>query len=202
MARLANARQILTEFRKDNDGATAVELAFVAPVLFVVLIGIIELSMGMYINTVVEGSLKDAARLGLTGQIQAGTSNDQALVDIVNEATANLLELTTDDVEALVYENFADVGTGEDFTDLDGNGTWTAGPFTHGGNDYPAGEPWDEVNGNGAWDEDFGVAGLGSQGDIVLYTVTYNWNLMTGQLIPILDGVIPMDASIVVRNEP
>ncbi|WP_334127811.1 TadE/TadG family type IV pilus assembly protein [Sneathiella sp.] len=196
-------RRITRAFLQDSMGATAVELALIAPVLILFLIGVIELSVAMFINTVVEGSLKDASRLGLTGQIQKGSSNTQALVDMLNEASLGLLDLTTDDVSILVYENFAQVGQGEEYTDLDGNGEWTPGPYTHSdGTIYPDGEPWIEVNGNGVYDEDFGVAGMGAQGDIVLYTVTYSWNFLSGQLIPILDGLIPMRASIVIRNEP
>jgi Flp pilus assembly pilin Flp len=196
-------RKVAKAFAQDSLGATAVELALIAPLLIVFLIGIIELSMAMFINTVVEGSLKDASRLGLTGQIQQGSSNTQALVDMLNEASLGLVDLTTDDISILVYENFAQVGQGEEFTDLDGNGEWTSGPYTHtDGTVYPDGEPWVEVNGNGIYDADFGVAGMGAQGDIVLYTVRYNWNFLSGQVIPILNGLIPMRASIVIRNEP
>ncbi|MEX0583425.1 MAG: TadE/TadG family type IV pilus assembly protein, partial [Sneathiella sp.] len=63
-------RKVVRAFARDKAGTTAVELAMIAPVLITVLVGIIELSMAMFINTVVEGSLKDASRLGLTGQIQ------------------------------------------------------------------------------------------------------------------------------------
>ena len=171
-------------------------------IIFLILFGIIELSMGMYINTVVEGSLREASRLGLTGQIQQGTSNDQAIVDMINDATVGLLSLTTADVSMKVYENFESVGKGEEYVDLNGDGDWTPGPLTHDGTDYPAGEPWTEVNGNGTWDADLGEAGLGAQGDIVLYTVTYNWNFLSGEMIPILDGIIPLSASMVVQNEP
>ncbi|MEH6546566.1 MAG: hypothetical protein V7701_09075, partial [Sneathiella sp.] len=77
------------------------------------------------------------------------------------------------------------------------------GPFTApDGTIYPTGEPWTEVNGNGTYDADFGTAGLGVQGDIVLYTISYNWNFLSGEVLPILDGTIPMAASIVVQNEP
>ncbi|WP_339630244.1 TadE/TadG family type IV pilus assembly protein [uncultured Sneathiella sp.] len=196
-------RKVIRALAQDTKATTAVELAMVAPVLIIVLVGIIELSLAMFINTVVEGSLKDASRLGLTGQIQEGSSNTQALVDMLNEASLGLLGLTTADVTTLVYENFAYVGQGEEYTDLSGDGSWTPGPYTHSdGTVYPDGEPWVEVNGNGIYDEDFGVAGMGAQGDIVLYTVEYNWNFLSGQVIPILGGIIPMRASIVVRNEP
>ncbi|WP_169546085.1 TadE/TadG family type IV pilus assembly protein [Sneathiella aquimaris] len=203
MVRMLLRRRLIRQFRKNEDGATAVELAMVLPVLLLVLIGIMELSIGMFINTVVEGSLREASRLGLTGQIQEGASNDQAIVDMLNEASLGLLDLTTGNVTSLVYENFASVGKGEEFTDIDGNGVRTETSVTaEDGTVYPNGEPWTEVNGNGVWDEDFGEAGLGTQGDIVLYTVTYNWNFLSGQVIPILKGTIPMSASIVVMNEP
>ncbi len=202
MRRTRSLSRLLRRFRKDQNGATAVEMAMVAPMLFLILFGIIELSMGMYINTVVEGSLREASRLGLTGQIQQGTSNDQAIVDMINESTVGMLNLTTDDIDMKVYENFETVGKGEEYVDLDGNGDWTPGPLTHEGTDYPGGEPWTEINGNGTWDADLGEAGLGGQGDIVLYTVTYNWNFLSGQIIPVLNGTIPLSASIVVQNEP
>ncbi len=190
MLRLLSTRRILSKFRKDKDGSTAVEVAMVMPILTVVLFGIFELSMGMYVNTVVEGSLREAARLGLTGQLQAGTSNDQALVDMVNDAAMGMVNLTTDDVSTLVYESFADVGEGEDFIDLNGDGTWTDG------------EIFTDVNGNAIWDEDLGEAGLGTQGSIVLYTISYNWNFLSGSVVPFLNGTIPMTATIVVQNEP
>ncbi|MCF8467141.1 MAG: hypothetical protein K9G33_07040, partial [Sneathiella sp.] len=153
----------------------------------------IELSMGMFINSVVEGSLKDASRLGLTGQISGTTGNKQGLVDIINDATLGMIGLTTDDVTTLVYDDFASVGKGEPLViDVNGNGSW----------DEADGDTFTDVNGNLVWDEDLGVAGLGSAGSIVLYTVEYNWNFLSGQVIPILGGIIPMRASIVVRNEP
>ena len=50
-----------------------------------------------------------------------------------------------------------------------------------------------------------GAAGLGGAGDIVLYTLRYDWSLLTGLLDPLMgddNGVMQLAASIVVRNEP
>jgi len=49
-----------------------------------------------------------------------------------------------------------------------------------------------------------GVAGSGGPGAVVLYRFTYNWPLLTpliGNLIS-ESGTVPLQASIVVRNEP
>jgi len=61
-----------------------------------------------------------------------------------------------------------------------------------------------DSNGNGEWDADMGLAGLGGPNDIVVYTLRYDWPLMTELLRPLLgaDGEFPLKASIAVRNEP
>jgi Flp pilus assembly pilin Flp len=193
---------LLKRFRRDQEGTTAVELALISPVLATVLFGIIELSVAMFVNTVVEGGLRDASRVGLTGMDTGGTSREQRIADIVNEASLGMVNLTPTDIEAQIYPSFGDIGQPEPYDDINGDGTYTSTSFSHGGVSYPNGEPYEDINGSGAWEDDMGQAGLGGPGEIVLYTISYNWNLLSGQIIPILGGVIPMTASMVVRNEP
>ena len=194
--------KLLRKMLKKQDGTTAVELAMIAPVLVLILFGLIELSIGMFVNTVVEGGLRDASRIGLTGMETDGISRDQAIIDIVNEASLGMVDLKLDDISAKVYPSFGDIGMPEPFEDINGDGQYTIAPFIHGGTNYPTGEPFQDINGNGTWDDDMGEIGLGGPGEIVLYTIRYNWNFLSGQIIPILDGLIPMSASMVVRNEP
>jgi hypothetical protein len=59
-----------------------------------------------------------------------------------------------------------------------------------------------DVNGNGQWDDDMGKAGLGNPGDVVVYTVTYPWPIMTPLMKPIIGNSITLTARSVVRNEP
>lgn len=181
---------MLRRFRRDEKGATAVELALVLPVLFIILISMIDLSIAMFLNTVVEGSLKDASRIGLTGVDTGEISHAESIVNIINGNSAGLINATAGDVSSLVYPSFAEIGMPEPYVDADGDGQYTAG------------ESYTDVNGNGAWDEDMGEAGLGGPGEIVLYTLEYDWNLLSGELLPILNGIIPMSATMVVRNEP
>jgi len=183
-------KRIISKFVRDNEGTTAVELALISPVLVVVLFGIIGLSVAMFVNTVVEGGLRDASRIGLTGLEVGEGSREQAIVDIVNDASLSMVNLTTDDISSKIYPSFGDIGMPEPYIDENGDGS------------YNDGEPYEDINGNGGWDDDMGAAGLGGPGEIVLYTIRYNWNFLSGQIIPILDGVIPMSASMVVRNEP
>lgn len=188
--------------RNDNSGTTALELALIFPVIMLVVFGLIELSIGMFVNTVVEGGLRDASRIGLTGQDTGAVSREQTMVNIVNEASLGLVNAQAADVETLIYPSFEDVGMPEPFTDINGDGIFTETSFTFDGILYADGEPFSDINGNATWDEDMGETGLGEPGDIVMYTLSFNWNLLSGSLIPVLDGVIPMKASMIVQNEP
>ncbi|MBO6826778.1 MAG: pilus assembly protein [Sneathiella sp.] len=190
MKRLLLRSRLFRRFRKNQEGTTAVEVALIAPVLIVILFGLIELSVAMFINTVIEGGLRDASRIGLTGLETDGVSREQTIINIVNDASLGLVDLELGDISSLVYPSFGDIGMPEPYTDSNGDGVYTAG------------EDFDDINGNGGWDEDMGNAGLGGPGEIVLYTIRYNWNFLSGQVVPVLNGVIPMSASMVVRNEP
>lgn len=189
-------------FKRDQQGTTAVELALISPVLVTILFGIIELSVAMFVNTVVEGGLRDASRIGLTGMDTGGVSREQSISNIVNDASLGMVNLTPADITALIYPSFGDIGRPEPYDDINGDGQYTSTSFSHGGTAYPNGEPFEDINGSGVWENDMGQAGLGGPGEIVLYTIQYNWNLLSGQMIPILNGIIPMTASMVVRNEP
>jgi len=189
-------------FKRDDTGTTALELALITPVIMLIIFGMIELSIGMFVNTVVEGGLRDASRVGLTGQETGAISREQTMVNIVNEASLGLVDAQVGDVDTLIYPSFEDVGMPEPYTDINGDGIFTEDSFTFEGVLYPDGEPFSDINGNAAWDEDMGETGLGEPGDIVMYTLSYNWNLLSGSLIPVLDGVIPLTASMIVLNEP
>ncbi|WP_025899433.1 TadE/TadG family type IV pilus assembly protein [Sneathiella glossodoripedis] len=134
-------KQLIKRIRRDQRGTTAVELALISPVLATVLFGIIELSVAMFVNTVVEGGLRDASRVGLTGMDTGGTSREQRIADIVNEASLGMVNLTPSDISSLIYPSFGDIGQPEPYTDVNGDGSYTANAFTHNGVSYPDGEP-------------------------------------------------------------
>ena len=168
-------KQLVKCFKRDQQGTTAVELALISPVLATVLFGMIELSVAMFVNTVVEGGLRDASRIGLTGMDTGGVSREQSIANIVNDASLGMVNLTPSDITALIYPSFGDIGMPEPYDDINGDGQYTSSSFTHDGIAYPTGEPYEDINGSGAWEDDMGVAGLGGPGEIVLYSIRYNW---------------------------
>ncbi|MHA1535943.1 MAG: TadE/TadG family type IV pilus assembly protein [Alphaproteobacteria bacterium] len=176
-----------------NDGAAAVEFAFVAPVLLLTILGIMEVAMVLIVSTLIEGGLRDAARFGITGFVPQGMTRAEQITSIISDATIGLVKLPDIDIQTLVYPSFSEVGQPEPYTDTNGNGA------------YDIGEPFTDINVNGQWDADMGAAGVGGPGDIVLYKVKYNLPTMTPLLSTMLggaDGKVQLSASIAVRNEP
>lgn len=191
--RAARWRSALRTLLRREDGATLVEFAISIPILAVAVIGIMELSMVLFVGSMMEGGVRDAARFGITGNSSGGETREQRIIQIVSDRTLGMLELSEDDISTLVYPSFDSVGKPEPFTDnAPENGV------------YDEGEDFLDVNGNSVWDADMGATGLGGPGDIVLYRIDAEWPLMTGLLSPVMgeDGVVPLTASMVVRNEP
>ena len=176
-----------------NEGVAAVEFAFVAPILLLTIVGIMEVAMALIVSSLIEGGLRDAARFGITGFVPQGTTREQQITSIIGDATIGLVKMSDIDIQTLVYPSFAQVGQPEPFTDTNANGV------------YDAGEPYTNINANGQWDADMGAAGVGGPGDIVLYKVKYNLPMMTPLLSSVLggaDGKVQLSATIAVRNEP
>lgn len=180
------------QIRANRDGATAVEFAFAAPVLIMLLIGTVELGTIMFTSSLMEGALRDASRYGITGQEPDEAARLARIKEIVGENTLGLIDMTTAKVDVLVYPAFGDIGKPEGFVDGNGNG------------EYDGGETYTDTNGNGVWDADSGAPGPGGSGDIVLYRLSYDWPILTPLFGSILPGgdALKLSASLAVRNEP
>ncbi len=184
--------RFLRRLRDRDDGSPAMEFAFVAPIMVLMVIGTIELGLIMFVTILMESGLRDAARYGITGNEFGGLNRMERIVKIISDRTMGLVDISQADLQVLIYPAFDQIGNGEDFVDGNGNGT------------YDAGETFTDANGNGLWDADIGQAGPGASGQVVLYRINYDWALMTpfaGQVIG-NNGKFTLGASIAVRNEP
>ena len=177
---------------KADDGSTLLEFAFGAPILLTVVLAAMEFGVIMLTGTLMESSLRGAARFGITGEQPNGVTRLERIIEIIDARTLGLIDMSQAEVNILVYPSFSDIGRGESFIDGNTNGA------------YDLGETFTDENGNGVWDADIGTAGSGTSGDIVVYRLRYNWQTMTpfaGYFIG-NDGIVGLNASIVVRNEP
>jgi hypothetical protein len=184
--------RFLKRLRDREDGSPAAEFAFVAPIMILLVVGTIEFGMIMFVTILMESGLRDAARYGITGSEFGKMSRMERIVEIINDRTLGLVDISEADIQILVYPDFGQIGDGEDFVDGNGNGT------------YDAGETFTDANGNGVWDSDIGQSGPGASGQVVLYRIEYAWNLLTPLAAPLIGegGKFTLSASIAVRNEP
>ncbi len=184
--------RFLKRLRDREDGSPAAEFAFVAPIMILLVVGTIEFGMIMFVTILMESGLRDAARYGITGSEFGKMSRMERIVEIINDRTLGLVDISEADIQILVYPDFGQIGQGEDFVDGNGNGT------------YDVGETFTDANGNGTWDSDIGQSGPGASGQVVLYRIEYAWNLLTPLAAPLIGegGKFTLSASIAVRNEP
>jgi Flp pilus assembly pilin Flp len=188
----ARARRRLAEFLREERGAALVEFAFAGPIVIMSLMAVIEVALVIFLNMMVESGVREAARFGLTGGEETGYTREEYIVEIVNQRTMGLLEITEDNISVKVYDSFEDIQDAEPYTDANINGQ------------HDAGESYTDSNGNGAYDGDPGIPGAGGSGDIVLYQITAEWSIFTALLADVLgdNGLFTITASMVVRNEP
>jgi Flp pilus assembly pilin Flp len=191
MYRLYAQRHIVC-FSRKCEGATAVEYALILPILLMFIVGIIEFNVLMYASAVLEGATSVAARSGKTGYTAAGVSQQTYIYNLVKTKVSGILDPTQLQISSKSYANFTAVGKPEPCISP------PASPCTG-----TAGVNFVDVNHNGVWDADQGAAGLGSAGDIVVYTITYPWYLMTPIVSPFFaNGKVTLTSSAIVKNEP
>jgi hypothetical protein len=139
------------------------------------------------------------------------------IMAILNQNTLDLIDLNTATITTQTFNSFSAVANGEPFTDTNGDGIWQ-GPNSGVPGVPAAGESFSDTNCNGVRDGPGAASGgtgaagdAGAQGSIVVYTVNYNWRIITplvgkflGKPDPNNAGkyIIPMSAQMVVKNEP
>lgn len=178
--------------RSGQRGATAVEFAMIAPFYFLLIIGIMETAMVMFAQHVLECAAANASRTGKTGYVGAAQTQADTIKTTVNNLASFLMDSGKITITAMSYKSMSAIGSGEPFVDANGNGKWDTG------------ENYTDSNGNGKYDTDVGAAGYGASGDIVVYTISYPWPIMTPAMTPFLgkDGILTLQSRVVVKNEP
>ncbi len=184
-----------TSLRECEQGSAAIEFAVVAPVMLVLLGGMLELGYVAFARSTLESAILEAARASRVTDCpdENGTHIEAALAEsmtVVKSADGQPPKLTV----SAYGKEFGNVGSPEPFSDTDANGQ------------HDAGEPYNDTNGNGQWDADMGTTGAyGSFGDVVRFDATYQVpSLFSYVSNTINDGkdAYTVSATTVVRNEP
>jgi Flp pilus assembly protein TadG len=186
--------EFLGKFRslkRDDAGAALVEFALVAPVLILLIMGMLDIGHRIYATAILQGSVQKAAR---DASLDNGAANASAIDNHVKELMLPILQeepISNFQFQRQNYNSFSDVAQPEDFTDNNNDGECNNG------------EPYDDANENDSWDADRGVSGQGNAKDAVLYTVkvTYPRLFPVAKLIGLSQDEV-IQASTVVRNQP
>ena len=173
---------------RNTEGATIVEFGLLAPTLLIMLLGMFEMGYNYYMQSLLQGSIQQAAR----DSTIEGSYTVQSTIDAnVTAAVHDIVPDATVSFDRASYANFQDVRQPEDFTDVNNDGSCNDG------------EPFEDANGNGLWDADRGSTGQGGARDAVLYKVTVSYPRAFGvhKLIGLSD-TFTTSASTVLRNQP
>jgi Flp pilus assembly protein TadG len=76
-----------TRFRSRQGGATAIEMAILAPVFLLVIFGILEMSLMYFADLSMQYAVREGARYGVTGQtnLDPNSSNQQRYLAIIQK---------------------------------------------------------------------------------------------------------------------
>lgn len=166
--------------RDSRAGSAAIEFAFVAPILFLFLMGIIETGVIFFAGSALQNATDDTARLVRTGQLSGGTVTVNDLrTQICSEVTGLISDATCQanlQVDLRAYSNF-------------------------GSASYPA-----VTKSNGSID----TSKLEVQGttscEVVLMRVFYPWTIMTPLMSTLLanmpNGQYLLASAAAFRTEP
>ncbi|WP_155904969.1 TadE/TadG family type IV pilus assembly protein [Methylopila sp. M107] len=178
--------------KRDRSGATAVEFALISPALILMFIGIIEFGLVLTAQAILDNATFAASRVGKTGYSTTTSTQDQLVLAAVKKAASDYLDPAKITLTSKSYADYGDIGQPEPFTDTNKNGV------------RDPGESYTDVNGNGTYDKDQGRSGVGATAQIVVYTATYDWPIITPLAKSLIgsSGIVKINSKIVVKNEP
>lgn len=140
----------------DDRGATLPEFAVIAPVFFVMLLGVFDLGFLVYTKAVMQGAVEEAARTASLESTQWTAIKERVNSQIESVIPAENTQTDISfDFDPIYYANYNDVELPEDFTDKNGNGQWDTD------------ECFVDRNGNQSYDIDVGLSGRGGAQDVV-----------------------------------
>lgn len=174
-------------FARDQHGVAAVEFALIAPVMFVLIMGAIELGVTLYAKAQLDGVLRTAARMAVTGDEKI-TGEDGVLIDAYVRRAAPMVGGADVSITKEFYDKFSSVRKPEKKSTNNANPPYC----------------FDDINNNQRWDENPSRTGLGGPDDIINYKVKLEYP----PLFPLITSVVTksekvtLTSQITLRNEP
>ncbi len=112
MLTLLPIKRLLGRFIPAREGMAAAEFALILPAFLLLLFGTLEIAMVMFTLSLAEGGLREAARFGVTGQEPDPAERQELMLQIVQQHTHGLIEISEASVKTTVYPDFTGDDTG------------------------------------------------------------------------------------------
>ncbi len=179
----------MLRFCREDRGSVAIEFAAAAGGLVYLMLATMEFGAIMTVANSLEAATNLSSRLGKTGYVGPESTQIATIRAEVERRVGPLIDMDKLEIKSVAWEGFEEIDEpAEPWNDEDEDGKADPGEYT-------------DTNGNNFCD---GCSGLGGADNVVRFTVTYPWEVMTpamGQFIG-TDGVITLTAISVVKNEP
>lgn len=181
-------RRDMKQLSRDESGSTALEFGLVAPILFLMIMGSMDLGYRAFISSTLQGAVQKAGR---DSALENGSLQQTAIDTKVKNLVKPIVDNGTFVFDRKYYASLTKAGQAENFTDTNANGS------------RDAGECFEDENGNGVWDSDGGRTGQGGARDIVVYSATVSYP----RLFPMFSMLgwsqtQTIKATTVLRNQP
>lgn len=150
--------RLVRHIKRDERGAAIVEFALVAPTMLLMVMGLFELGHTMYVQSIVNGALQEAAR--------DSTIENANIGQITADARDRMRRVSPRATITFTRSNFgeyAEYEKLEDFVDANGDGRCNNG------------EAFEDLNDSGKRDRAKGLNGQGNARDVVLLQATVNY---------------------------
>ncbi len=171
---------------KREDGTTAIEFALIAPILLLLMMGIMEFGLILFANNVIENAVTIGARYGITGSDYAGENRVSKPLTGPQDRLAVIKENIKVRSGGLLDEDKISISCqplGKTFGALTDNQTGS----------YSCGS---------GIDNDQSCSNIGAGDEAVVYTVSYCWPLFTPLIGQFFDqNQALLQSSLVVKNE-
>ncbi|MES2289369.1 MAG: TadE/TadG family type IV pilus assembly protein [Pseudomonadota bacterium] len=149
-------RALFRRLRRDDRGATLIEFAMVAPVMLVVIMGLLDMTYRIYANAVLQGAVQKAGRMAT---LATNNTSQVALDTAIKDAFKQVNTGVTDSSFVFTRRNYAN------FTNAD-----KMEPSTGPGGVCATGYTYVDLNNSNTYD-DGAQNGQGGAQDAVVYTV-------------------------------
>ena len=120
-------RYLWRRFLRSDNGSSVVEFAFAAPIVILIIAGIIDLMMVLFVTSLMEGGLQSASRPGRTGFQPAGITRTDAIRLEIQDATIGLVDIDDVTITTSVYPCFDAINQPEPHLDENENASYASG---------------------------------------------------------------------------